>query len=807
LQICARGADDVLLGPLGTEEVADLAGEVAGLPPGPGLLKQLAGTGGNPRFVIELVRALAGDGALDMRDGRAEARSVSSPPTLRLSLLRRLSRLPEDGLNLLRVASILGSSFSLAELTLLTDRSSAQLLSALHPSLDAGLIIESGDRLGFRHELVRDAIYHDLPVSVRKGMHRDAGAVLEGCGAPVERVAGHGALGAEIGDTRSIEWLREAAATAAARAPATAVRVLERALEICDASDPLRQTLAAEMVMPLLAAGRLREAESIARGVLAVRPAPGVEVMTRTGLAGVLSMGARYPEAIAELEQAAVAAPEDERESLSAAGSLLLVLAGQIDRARDAAHRAVVDGERVGNDYALCLGLETLALVALAEGFVGEAVMQAQRAVMVAQRSDGVWANYVVPLLWHGTALADADQFGEAAAAFHAGRSRAEQTGNVSRLPLYHWAIAELRLNAGQWDDALTEAQAGLGLIDETGNQVGDVFANAVCAHIAFHRSEPTLAQAAVDEARRRLVAGPVEIGFEWMSWVGALLLEAQGERARALANLETAWDLIAPVRYLQAAARPMGPDLVRLALAAGDRGARHFGYRRVGAQRPAQSHSDCAGYRVSLSGSSRGERGLAPRGGRCAPRWAPALPAGCRLRRRRDRPRAHRQNRRSGPAPERSSYRVWTPRGRPGFRPGPIRIARPWCPTHPTGDPTPALLRMGKPHPDRAAGRRLRHRGSHQPRYRRATVRVTTHGRHSPGARIPEAGTRQPRRTGRGRGTPSSYRPDDFNKSDNTRSKPSQPTKRTSRPPARLTRPAGGSVASSQIVITTTGS
>ena len=79
-----------------------------------------------------------------------------------------------------------------------------------------------------------------------------------------------------------------------------------------------------------------------------------------------------------------------------------------------------------------------------------------------------------------------------------AGRSRAEQTGDVARLPLYHWAIAELRLAGGQWDDALAEAQAGLGLIEEHASHVGDVFANAICAHVAFHRGDPTLAQSAV---------------------------------------------------------------------------------------------------------------------------------------------------------------------------------------------------------------------------------------------------------------------------------------------------------------------
>ena len=75
----------------------------------------------------------------------------------------------------------------------------------------------------------------------------------------------------------------------------------------------------------------------------------------------------------------------------------------------------------------------------------------------------------------------------------------------------------------------------------------------------------------AVHQAQRSLVAGPLEIGFDWMSWIGALLLETQGQPAAALAMLSEAWDLIAPLRYVQAASRAMGPDLVRMALSAGD--------------------------------------------------------------------------------------------------------------------------------------------------------------------------------------------------------------------------------------------
>ena len=566
-----RGAEHVLLEPLSSEDAAYLAGEVVGVPMGPRLLDQVGGAGGNPLFVIELIRSLDDDGAIDMLDGRAEALPSSPPPTLRLTVLRRLSMLPEDALNMLRVASILGSSFSLTELALLAGRNPALMLPALAAAIDAGLLTESGDRLAFRHDLVRDALYHDLPTSVRKGLHRQAGAVLSGAGIPAERVAGHVALGADRGDAAAVEWLQRAAQLAASRAPATTVRLLERALELADPGDPIRETLAAEMVEPLLSTGRLRDAEAVARGVLAGRHEPVVDVLVRTGLASVLSLGARYPEGIEQLEQASLVAPEEERHSLAAAGSMLMLLSGQVEQARDRAEQAVEAGERLTSGRTLCLGLQTLAMVALAEGFLDRAISIAQRAVTVAQAGDAAWANHVVPQLWLGTALADSDRFGEAEVVLQAGRSRAEQTGDLARLPMYHWAIADVRLASGQWDDALAEAQAGLGLIEENATQVGDVFANALHAHVALHRGNPNGARAAVDEARRSLVAGSVEIGFEWMTWIDALLLEALGQSGQALSILEEAWDLSAPLRYLQATSRTIGPDLVRMALSAGN--------------------------------------------------------------------------------------------------------------------------------------------------------------------------------------------------------------------------------------------
>ena len=69
----------------------------------------MAGAAGNPLFVTELLDALVQEGAIATADGQAEVGVTVLPPTLRLTILRRVSFLPEPALQALRSASILGS--------------------------------------------------------------------------------------------------------------------------------------------------------------------------------------------------------------------------------------------------------------------------------------------------------------------------------------------------------------------------------------------------------------------------------------------------------------------------------------------------------------------------------------------------------------------------------------------------------------------------------------------------------------------------------------------------------------------------
>ena len=201
------GARHLTLGPLAGQAVTGLVAETIDAEPGPGLLAEMAGAGGNPLFVAELLGALAMEGAIETSGGRAELAEVTLPPTLRLTILRRLSFLPDQTLQALRAASILGSSFSLTDLATITARPALELSLELTEAIRARVLEDDGAVLRFRHDLIRESIYADLPGSVRRGLHREAGQRLAQAGAPALQVAEHLGRGAARGDAEAIGWL------------------------------------------------------------------------------------------------------------------------------------------------------------------------------------------------------------------------------------------------------------------------------------------------------------------------------------------------------------------------------------------------------------------------------------------------------------------------------------------------------------------------------------------------------------------------------------------------------------------------
>ena len=571
-ELLRGGGFHLAIGSLDDDAVAALTGMVVGAAPGPALLEHVAGAGGNPLFVIELVRALQDDGAVTITDGQAEVHGASLPPSLRLTILRRLSGLPAETLETLRIASVLGSSFSMLDLVTVMGRTAIETLSRLRTALEGGLIVEMGDQLSFRHDLIRYALYQDQPEAVRKALHREAGRALIAAGAQAISVVQHLALGASPGDTVAVDWLHRAAREAAPQGLGVAGGLLERALELTLPGSHEWSDILPELVLALCYVGRATEAEAMAREALLHHlPLPG-EARLREGLAVALERKGDLSAAREQFEVIARSSrhPERTRAAALADASILSVMMADTDGARSFAAEALIEGGRLDDPYAVCVSEASLCIAADAEGNVAEAVEHGGRAAAllhpVWQRTGG----HAFPNVAYGCALIDADRLDDAERAFLEGRAHAEDAGAVTHVPTHLWGVVAVRYLRGDWDGAGAEAEAGLALVEDTGYRAGTLLPNAVLACIALHRDEPADAQARIQAGESDMAESGPAAGLDWFLWSRALLAEARDDATSALAILGGAWDLWRPLRYF-VSYRSMGPDLVRIALAAGE--------------------------------------------------------------------------------------------------------------------------------------------------------------------------------------------------------------------------------------------
>ena len=568
------GARQLVLSPLGAGAVGELVSEVVSAEPGPGLLAEVAGAAGNPLFVTELLAALQAEGAIQVTGGRAEVAEATLPPTLRLTILRRLSFLPEDTLQVLQAASIMGSAFSLTDLALVSGRPAIGLTAALTGAIRARVVEDDGVQLRFRHDLIRDSIYEDLPASVRRGLHHEAAARLSASGASPLRVAEHFARGAAVGDGEAIEWLARAARDAASWSPAAAASLLDRAITLMRPDDPGLDRLVAERAGHLMLAGRIADAEAACRRLLGRRHDPAVGGATWICLGQSLLAQGRLRDGLAEMERAAGSSLLTEAEQAAArawAGFARLSL-GDLDGAASAAGQAVSAASARGDPYSASLAMTTLAVVSEFRGQFADALRIADDALRLAGESLARQGTQYPVHPNRGRILVHLDRLEEARSTVNTGRQISEEHGIRWLLPSLAVFLGFERFIAGQWDDALAELESSLELARETGETYSVTLAHSIMALISFHRDHLTRAAAAVEAAYQELVDRDSPYRVNWAAWPHALLQEASGETARALGTMTAPWEESS--RLGICVEHPaVGADLVRLAMAEGDIG------------------------------------------------------------------------------------------------------------------------------------------------------------------------------------------------------------------------------------------
>src|SRR5262249_24169922 len=200
--------------------------------PGPRLLALAAGAGGNPLYLTELADALVRGGALAVEDGNIEVTGGRIPGSLSAAIADRLEFLSPPVRDLLQAAALLGTDFSVSELSVVSGRTVNDLLPILDEAIVVGVLRDDGPELAFRHPLIRAALYEGMPVAVRCAWHRDAGRALAAQGAPAERVARQLLPTLESQDAGGpadewiVRWLAKSAQQLVGQAPHVAIPLL-----------------------------------------------------------------------------------------------------------------------------------------------------------------------------------------------------------------------------------------------------------------------------------------------------------------------------------------------------------------------------------------------------------------------------------------------------------------------------------------------------------------------------------------------------------------------------------------------------
>jgi DNA-binding SARP family transcriptional activator/tetratricopeptide (TPR) repeat protein len=215
--------------PLTLEGTAELIRRRLGLPAALFVTACHTTTAGNPLLLRQLMRALEAD---RVRPDAAHADRVMACGSRAIAsmVLVRLRRLPAEATAVARAVAVLGERAELpivAELAGLDEVTTAGALADLARTE----ILRDEAPVGFVHPLVRDAVYRAVPGAERALAHERAAQVLRRRGAPAEQVGAHLLLAPSRSDADSVEVLREAARTVAARgASENAITYLRRAL-------------------------------------------------------------------------------------------------------------------------------------------------------------------------------------------------------------------------------------------------------------------------------------------------------------------------------------------------------------------------------------------------------------------------------------------------------------------------------------------------------------------------------------------------------------------------------------------------
>lgn len=552
--VLAAGGTTMELGPLTDAAVLELAARQLGRTPEPHLAVQLRRTGGNPLLVTEVLTGFDG--------------SETLPTNVQEAVLGRLRRLSPPCLDVVRAAAVLGPRFTVAALSALTASSAFALLPLLSEAVDHRILVERGHRFAFQHDLTHETAYASLLPPVRLALHRDAASALQESGANADAVVRHLVLGAHPQDRAHTQRLLQAARDWRASSPSAAVTALEAACDLLTAPAELHPATL-HLAELLVVTGRGPEAEPLLRGLLARRPEPRTTVRAQLALTRALLSQGRVPEITGLLSEMAVSDLDPAvRLRLTADTSLVAASARAVGIARELSQRVLELDAAEPDDLAAVPGLAARSILLSLQGSCHESLAQARECFRRAQASPEPRVDRYVPGFYLGWALMDTDCFAEAQQVLVDTTRNLDEHNVMWARPVLAGLGSMLHWAAGDWDEAVVEAESGLAFAEDSGVHLVSCALHVVLALVALEQDE-------LDEAVQHLEAAASQrgsmLGHDWLPWLRAFLLHASGDDRGASDAAVEAWDELG-VLGDQRVKRVAGPGLVRLALGGGHR-------------------------------------------------------------------------------------------------------------------------------------------------------------------------------------------------------------------------------------------
>jgi len=504
------GATVVQVGAMSGDAVADMVCDVVRASADESLLTLAAKAHGNPFLVGELVGGLGEEGRLSVSRGRAVAAGEGLPRRLGATMQQRLDLLSSSAGEVVRVAAALPDRFSAGLLATMLDCQPTSLISALGEAVRADLLVDDGEQLRFRHDLLREATRQSIPQSLRRAMERQSASVMLGMGADPTEVATQLARSAEPGDMEAVSALRDAAKSVGHSDAGAAADLSKRALELLPAQNPDRGLLVAETVELLNRARRYEDAEGLAVAALSDAASPDDEAEIRLRLPTFTKHSTRRR---AEENRRALGLSEISEVTRVRHQAMLaynLMLDDYHGQHRAAADEAAAAAASIGDPESKIVTDLTLACYDCADGYTGRALAQLERLAALA-RSGELTAAHLLAANYYANLLAVIGRLDDAAAEAAAGTARARRERNPMAVDIWATIDAMLHVAAGRLSAARAAAES-LPPPQPTGATELDMVRVVVLAEVAVHTDDRNLLQQMVTHAHDAYPTGAAMI-------------------------------------------------------------------------------------------------------------------------------------------------------------------------------------------------------------------------------------------------------------------------------------------------------